>query len=104
MRVGPMKHRIILEKFEEGVDDYGFPLDQWVEYKRLWADIVPVSGREYFASATVNYEVTSKIYIRYYDGIDPTMRVRYKNRAFDIQAVLIDYKKNMMTLLVKESP
>lgn len=68
----------------------------------MWADIVPVSGREFLQSGTETAEVTFKIYIRYLDGIDSDMRVKCGENIYLLTAVLGNKRKGMLILMAKE--
>ncbi|MCF2601925.1 phage head closure protein [Anaerovibrio lipolyticus] len=50
-------------------DEYGNALDDWNEDFTCWADIVPVTGREYFSAEQSVSETQYKVYIRYRDSI-----------------------------------
>ena len=69
MKVGRMRYRIQLQAYEAAQDDDGFVTKEWTTVKEVWADIVPVSAREYFDSNRETTEADSKIYIRYTDGV-----------------------------------
>lgn len=57
---------------------------------KVRAEIIPLSGREYVAAREVVAEVTTRITIRYFPGIEPTMRVKRP----------VDYTANPMTFEV----
>ena len=69
MKVGKMRYRVTLQKPSEDADEFANPKDEWVDVSTIWADIVPVSGREYFAAQQNMSETQYKIYIRFLDGI-----------------------------------
>ena len=72
-------------------------------YKRqVWADIAPVSGKEYMASNRETAEITNKIYIRFRSGIKSTMRIKHGDRIFEIESVLGDKRSGMLTIMARE--
>ena len=88
----------------EDTDDYGQPLDDPIEVCKVWAAIEPLRGREYFAAMQENVDVTTRIRIRYREGIDRTMIVRYKDTDFDIGHIIHpNYAKQELQLMCKES-
>jgi SPP1 family predicted phage head-tail adaptor len=103
MLAGKMRHRITIQENrppqdEQGRaqrDDYGAPLDSWVDIRACWASIEPLSGREYFAAAQIQAEQVTRFRIRYpWIQIWPGMRIKYRDpaldadRFFNIQAVI----------------
>lgn len=102
MKIGGMRYRVELQRNVSNKDGEGFTQNIWQTEHTVWADIVPVSGREFLQSGTETAEVTFKIYIRYLDGIDADMRVKCGNDIYLITAVLGNRRKGMLTLMAKE--
>ena len=61
-----------------------------VEIAKMWCALVPLQGREYFASAQVQAETTHTIRTWYRTDIAPdsTMWLLYGSRRFDIESVV----------------
>jgi len=68
----------------EDQDDSGQVIEGWISVGTFWAAIEPLRGNDRFAAQSVNPEVTTRIRIRYRDGIDRTMIARHKGREFEI--------------------
>lgn len=102
MKIGGMRYRAELQRNTAIKDAEGFTQNIWQTEHTVWADIVPVSGREFFQSGTETAEVTFKIYIRYLDGIDADMRVKCGENIYLLTAVLGNKRKGMLTLMAKE--
>ncbi len=102
MNVGRMRYRIEIEDLIKIPDRDGFITEEWIPFAEVWADITSVSGKEYFESAQDLFEVTSKIYIRLLKGMKATMRIKYKERLFNIQSILHDERHGVTTIMVKE--
>ena len=102
MKVGKMRYWVTLQKTSEDTDEFANPKDEWVDVSTIWADIVPVSGREYFAAQQNMSETQYKIYIRFLDGITPKMRMMAGNKSYEILTVLGDKRSGLLTLMVKE--
>ena len=77
MNPAQLRHRI---KFQ--VQDLEQDKEIWNDVLTTWANINPISGREYYQAETVNSDLTHKIRLRYRKGITPDMRVIYNNRIF----------------------
>ncbi len=101
MKIGRMRYRIDIQEFSISKNSNGFPIKSWNVVCTVWADIVPVSGKEILSSGQIISEVTDKIYIRYRTGINTDMRVRHENNYYNITSVLGDKRSGMLTLMVK---
>ena len=103
MNIGKIRHRIILLRQVNEVNDYGASTQTWKRVATVWADVRPLSGREYFSAQQVQSEVTTQIWLRYLDGIMPTMRVKFGKRTLDIVSVLNTQERNVsLQLMCKE--
>lgn len=102
MKVGKMRYRITFETLVSTIDTAGFTTEEWITHQTVWADMVPATGKEFIAAAQTVAEVSTKIYIRYQKGLNPSMRIRYEERIFDIQSILPDERQGMITILSKE--
>ena len=101
MKIGRMRYRIDVQEFSISKNANGFPVKTWNTVCSIWADVVPVSGKELLNSGQIISEVTHKIYIRYRDGINTDMRVKHEDKYYNIISVLGDRRSGMLTLMVK---
>ena len=105
MQIGKLRHRITLQKQVNTVNDYGAAVTTWKNVATVWADVRPLSGREYFSAQQVQSEVTTQIWLRYLDGIMPTMRVNHNGKHYEILSVLNTNGRNTsLQLMCKENP
>lgn len=88
MNIGKLRHRIIIQTQRNRPSEYGAVVAEWHDLHTAWAEVKPISGREYFSAQQVQSEVTTQIWIRYRDGIEPTMRVAHKGKLYEIVSVL----------------
>lgn len=102
MKLGQMRYRITLQCLARVSDDLANVRDEWIDLESVWADIVPVSGREYFAAAQNISETQYKIYIRYFPGVNAKMRVQEGTHTYEILSVLGDKRSGIMMLMAKE--
>lgn len=103
MNPGQLRHRITIQQKTRVQNEYGEEIADWVDVASVWASVNPISGREFFAAEAVNSEVTHKINMRYRSGITPDMRVKFKERYFQIIVVMNLQEKNVeLQLLCKE--
>jgi SPP1 family predicted phage head-tail adaptor len=93
--IGRLRHRITIQQHQTTQDEIGNNIESWVDWATVWANIRPISGREYFQAAATNAEDNVRINIRYRSGIDPLrMRVVYGNRVFDILSAIDLYERH----------
>jgi len=84
MKIGDMKQRITLLKPAISVNENGFETEGYEAYKTLWASVSNLSGREYFAAASVQAEDTVKFVIRHIGDIDSSMRISFREKQYNI--------------------
>ena len=103
MRAGKLRHKITIEQLTTVHGGDGGTTETWQKFIEASAAIEPLSGREMFAAGVERSEVTNRIRLRYRKGITAAMRVVYKKRMFDIQAVIdIRSEHRELHLMCKE--
>jgi len=103
MRAGRLRHRLWLKKPTHANSTAGTVVTTWGTAAVLWGSIEPLKGQEYYDSAAINSEVTSRIVIRYTSDIEPNYILVFETRTFKILSVIdIDEKNREMQLMVKE--
>jgi SPP1 family predicted phage head-tail adaptor len=84
-------------------NEYGQAVLAPVDLMTIWAAIEPLRGQEFFAAMRENAEVTTRIRIRYREGIDRTMTVKYKSTEFEILHIIHpNFDKTELQLMCKE--
>lgn len=105
MNIGKMRHRITFQQQKSDKDSlgsYSSEEEDWEDVATVWAQISPISGKEYFSEMREN-TVSHKIYCRYRSGISPKMRIKFKNRIFRIISVINwDERNEGLTLMCEE--
>jgi len=87
MKAEELKHRITLQIFTIVVNENGFEIETWIDFKTLWAAVTNLHGREYFAAAAVKAENTVKFTIRYIEGINESMRILFQEKQYNITSI-----------------
>lgn len=87
MNAEKMRHRITFQQQSPEKDALGGYGDVWTDVVTVWAQITPLSGREYFSQVRENV-ISHKIYCRYHSGISPKMRIKFGERIFRILSVM----------------
>ncbi|OME59480.1 phage head closure protein [Paenibacillus odorifer] len=94
---------ILLPPGEGEQDEWGQPLDTASEVCKIWSAIQPLRGQDRAAAAQVTADVTTRIRIRYREGIDRTMVVRYKETEFEILYIIHpEFNRRELQLMCKE--
>ena len=103
MDIGKLRHRIELQEKTTGRDSFGSEVEQWNTKATVWASVEPIAGREYFLAQQVQSEVTHRIRIRYYAGLQSDWRIRFGTKLFDILSI-IDFEERHveMQIMCKE--
>ena len=108
MRAGDLRHQIVIEQQSASLDSFGGQVQTWSTVNTVFADIVPLSGRELEAAQAINTEISHQIRIRYQPALtDPKVvaayRVRFGARLFNIHAAFnVDERNNELNLLAGE--
>lgn len=73
---------------------------------KVWAQVIPLRGRDFFAAAQMQDEVTTRFRIRYRAGIDSTMRIVWKDNYYDIKGmpIEVDGGREWIDLMAKAGP
>ena len=95
MDFSKMRHRItFLKPDRSAVNSMGETVMEYKEYKTVWAQVVPRSGREYDEADKLRPETSYDITTRYFSGITTDMRIRFRGRELRIEAVLNTDERN----------
>lgn len=91
MQAGRLRHRVSLQRLQETRDpNTGAVITDWVELAKLWAEVAPLSAREFVASQAVQSRVTARITIRYREDITAKDRIVHRGQVYNIEGVLTD--------------
>ncbi len=95
-----LRHRVEIQKLTSVYDEWGDPTEEWATIATAWAAVEPVSGREYWAAATVRAEATVKVTLRYIPGITPQHRLLFRGEIYDIKSVINTETRNRELVLM----
>ncbi|MEG2289921.1 MAG: phage head closure protein [Clostridium sp.] len=100
MQAGELRDKLTFQELIGVQDSFGQTAETWTDICKVWGNINPIAGREFFAAEKINSEITHKIRIRYRKDIKPSMRVVYKGRIFEITSLINEYERNTISLLM----
>lgn len=98
-----LNKRVTIMRQTDETNQYNERLDIWYPVADVWAAIEPLRGQEYFAAMAEHAEVTTRIRIRYRQGIDRMMRVQHGAAEFEILHIIHpEFGKKELQLMCKE--
>lgn len=83
-----LRYRITIQQQSATQDAFGEPVRTWTDVASVWAEILPLTGKELFAAQANQSQVDSKIVIRHRTGITAAMRILQSATEYNIEAVL----------------
>ena len=100
---GLLRHRVTIQTFTEARDIAGGVVRTWADSATRWAQVQPLTGREYFDAQQVKSDVTHMVTMRKYTSVTTTNRLVHNSRNFNILSVQnIDERGKKMVLMCKE--
>lgn len=92
MEAGKLRHTVVIESLVTGSPQRhpnGELVQEWTAYLAgVSAMVEPLSGRELFAAQEEHSEATTRVRIRYREGIAADMRVVFGGQYYDIVSVI----------------
>lgn len=97
MDSGKLRHRIELQSPIQHQDSYGDIENMWETIDDIWAEIVPLSAREFISANSEQSKVIARITIRHRNDIDHTWRIYhpYKDKYYNIEGILPDMESGL---------
>ena len=103
MEIASLNKRITIQELKLSINENGFEIEEWIDYKKVWAGVSNLHGREYFDAAAIQMENTVKFTIRYLPGIDTSMRIVFKDKNYNITSIdNIKYGNRFMEIKAME--
>ncbi|NMM65493.1 phage head closure protein [Clostridium sp. P21] len=65
INIGDLRNRITIQKFATVQNDNGFDVEEWQDYKTIWANMNNLYGKEFYAAKAVQSENTVEFVVRY---------------------------------------
>ncbi|EPK7574242.1 phage head closure protein [Klebsiella michiganensis] len=91
MQAGKLRHRVTLqEPVKEQNSTTGAVINTWRDVANIWAEVSPLSAREFIAAQASQGEITTRITIRYRAGVTRKQRILYRDGIYNIEGVLPD--------------
>lgn len=87
LAAGGLDQRITLERVERESDGGGGWSETWVKVADLWGRVEPLTGAEKMAAQQAQSTVSYRVTIRWREGLDAALRLRWRGRVFNVLAV-----------------
>jgi len=101
---GTLRHRVTIQQLTISQDAYGGIIETWADLRTVWAEVSPLSGREFWEAQQINSQIEGKIVVRYMAGVKPDMRVMFGSRYLYIEAVINPKeKRELLHLYYREA-
>lgn len=92
MNIGRLNRRITIQKKETLIDENGFEVEEWADYKTVWASVKNINGKEFFQAQQAKSQASKKVTIRYLKDLDSSLdlnislkyKIKYKNNNYNL--------------------
>lgn len=106
LNAGRLRHRIDIQRPRNSRDEEsGAANVAWLDkYTSVPCEFTYLSARELIAAQTTKSKVTARVLIRFRADVDPSMRILFRGKVYNIEGVLpdADSGREYLTLPVSE--
>jgi SPP1 family predicted phage head-tail adaptor len=100
---GKLRYRVTIQEATISKSTKGEDVIAWSTYKKRYAEVTPLQGRERYAAQQLDVEVDYRFKIRYTSGVTRDMRILWNNRTFAITAVIpVGERNKEQEIMAKE--
>ncbi|MCR4300179.1 MAG: phage head closure protein, partial [Sulfuricaulis sp.] len=82
-----LDRKIRIEKRVVSQQDYGEPVPTYTLLAEVWADVRPLSGREFFDAEQTIAEDFTEFRTRWIEGVNAQCRILYDGNEYNVRAV-----------------
>lgn len=101
MKAGKLDRRVQIKVKTATRDSFGAEILTYSVLATVWAEVVPISGREYFSAAQFVPEASLKIRMRFREDFDETALIYYDGVDYDILYIAEIGRGDGLEVLVK---
>lgn len=88
IKAGSLNQRITFQQKSLTRNGIGEEVFTWSDVATVWAEVIPIRGREFYESAQMQQAVDMRFRIRARSGLDGSMRLLWKTEPYDIIAII----------------
>lgn len=81
VKIGQLNKRIFIQKYTTTQNENGFDIEEWIDYKTVWASINNLWGKEFYAAKATNSENTVEFIVRYSKNLEKINSKEYRIKA-----------------------
>ncbi len=98
-KAGSLRHRVTVERLQYEQDSAGDPIQdpvsgelrrEWIVLATVWADIAPLSAREFISAGASVSEMSARITLRWQSQFLPSDRIVHNGKVYKIRGILPD--------------
>ncbi|WP_223509421.1 phage head closure protein [Rahnella sp. GSA61A] len=91
MQAGRLRHRVKIQEPVNIQDPVtGGVTPSWQDTVSVWAEVYPLSAREFVAAQAGQAEISARITIRYRPDLTAKHRIIFRGKVYNIEGVLPD--------------
>jgi SPP1 family predicted phage head-tail adaptor len=90
LAAGRLRHRVEIWRKTVARGSDGVSQETRAIFAEVWAEVAPVSGREFIQSGQLQSEVVAKITIRALPGLRASDYIVFRDQVYNVQAILTD--------------
>ena len=105
MNPGRLRHLVNIQKQVETQNAYGEPEVTWSNIaEKVWCQIEPLRGREYFAAKQINADIEARVIMRYRNDVTAKMRLMHGTNEYYIYSIInVDERDREIQLMCTRS-
>ena len=101
---GELRNQVQITRKDASLNAYNEEVVTWPVFASVWAKIDHLRGREYLDARQATADLTTKITIRYLQGMLPSMRVEFGDQVYEVISVIdVQERHNVMELMCKQT-
>jgi SPP1 family predicted phage head-tail adaptor len=99
-----LEHLVVIEQKQHIKDAIGGESDDiWIEFSKAYAEIKPITGKEFMSANAHQNSISHRVIIRFISGVKAEMRVVHDGRFFNIVSPRDFFeKKKWLELMCEE--
>lgn len=87
MNIGQLRNRIEIQRLETTYDSGGFPIEDYVTFQKVWADVNDLYGKEYWENKQNMSENITVFQTRYFRNIDINCFILFRGQRYEIAEI-----------------
>ena len=100
MEIGKLRNKITIKSVTKTIDDLGYTTEMQDNIESAWAEVIPISSKEFYSNASENIKNITKFRIRYLKGITSDMKVEFQENKYNIKGIMnIDMRCKELILI-----